>query len=129
MQIPQQSDRAFGLTFSAVFAIIFAAGWLIFGVVAIWSIAVSAVFLILALGISWLLMPLNRLWSKFANRTSKISNFIFLGLFFYLFIFPFGLILRLFAKDSMDRTWDAKSQSYWTPVSRNADAKTFKDMF
>ncbi len=129
MQAPQQSDRAFGLTFSAVFAIIFAAGWLIFGVVTIWAIAVSAVFLILALGVSWILMPFNRMWSKFAHRISKFSNFIFLGLFFYLFILPFGLILRLFSKDPMRRTWDSESKSYWTPVTRNADPETFKDMF
>ncbi len=129
MSLPQQSDRAFGLTFAVVFAIIAGVGWLAFNATLLWAAAVSAAFLTLALAAPWLLMPLNRLWGRLAYRISLLSNFIILGLFFYIFVFPFGLILRLFGNDPMSRSMDSKKESYWTPVGRNANKETFHDMF
>lgn len=125
----RQTDRAFGLTFAAIFGLISAVGWFVFHVQIYWAMAVSAVFLILALAVPLALFPLNRLWSWFGYRLSHVSNFLLLGVFFYLIILPFGLILRLLGCDPMHRAFDIKSNSYWTSVNRHTNAETFRDMF
>ncbi len=129
MSAVRQSDRAFGLTFAAVFAAISGVGWLAFDAVLYWPWAVSAFFLAVALGAPGLLLPLNRLWAGFAHRVGQGSNFLLLGLFFNLFILPFGLMLRLLGRDPMNRKIDEKADSYWSPIKRKTDADTFRDMF
>lgn len=125
---PRQTDRVFGLMFAVVFAIIAMVGFLAFGVVLAWVIATAAVFLATALIVPWVLLPLNRLWAVFAGRLGHINNHILLGIFFYVFILPTGLIVRLFA-DPMHRKTDPSAQSYWSPVGRKADAETYRDLF
>ncbi len=129
MKAVRQSDRAFGLTFAVVFAVISAVGWLVFDAVAYWAWALSAFFLLIALSAPGALMPLNRLWAGFAHRLGQASNYLLLGLFFYLLVLPFGLIIRLFGRDPMDRKLDPKADSYWSPITRRSEADTFRDMF
>lgn len=125
---PRQTDRAFGLMFAAVFAIIAAIGFFAFGVVLTWAIAAATAFLTIALALSWVLMPLNRLWSAFAGRLGHFNNFVLLGIFFYVFILPAGLVMRLF-NDPMQRKIDPSAPSYWSPVGRKADIETYRDLF
>lgn len=129
MTPPKQTDRAFGLTMAAVFAIIFTAVWLIAGHVSVWAAVVAAVFAGTALLLPWLLLPLNRAWRRFAGVLGGISNHILLGAFFTLFVWPVGLIIRLTGGDPMKRAIDVKATSYFTPVMRKADAETYQDLF
>lgn len=125
----RQSDRAFGLMFAAVVAVIALVGWLAFDARLYWALAVAAVFLVTALAAPGVLLPLNRLWAVFARRLGGLNNYVVLGLFFYVFIVPAGLILRLLGRDPMSRAFDAKAPTYWTPVTRRTDAETLRDMF
>ncbi len=125
----RQSDRAFGLTFAAVFAIIGLVGWLVFEARLIWAPVAASVFLLVALAAPGILLPLNRLWARIAHRVGLFSNALLLGSFFYLFVLPLGLIIRLFGKDPMVRTIDAEAETYWTPVGRQCDRETLTDMF
>ena len=125
----RQSDRAFGLTFAAVFAIIGLVGWLVFEARLIWAPVAASVFLLVALAAPGILLPLNRLWARIAHRVGLFSNALLLGLFFFLFVLPLGLIIRLFGKDPMVRTIDAEAETYWTPVGRQCDRETLTDMF
>jgi hypothetical protein len=129
MNAPRQSDRAFGLMFAVVFTIVFTVAYFGFAVRLNWALGVAGGFLCLALIVPWLLMPLNRLWEKFAFRLGFISNHFLLGMFFFVFVFPFGLMLRLFGSDPMRRKFDSKSDTYWTKVTRHANRETFGDMF
>ena len=123
------SDRKFGLTFAAVFAIFTIVGWYGFDVVLRWAIICSGVFLTLALFVPGALLPLNRLWGLLAERVHRIVNFTLLAAFFYLLVLPFGLIMRLFGRDAMNRTPAPKTASYWQPVTRHTDETTLPDMF
>lgn len=123
------SDRKFGLIFAVVFAMIAAVGWLAFDARLYWAIVLSATFLALALLAPWLLLPLNRLWGVIAARLSRLLNFVLLAAFFYLFILPMGLILRLAGRDPLPRTADRKAKTYWAPVNRHTDETTLKDLF
>ncbi len=125
----RQSDRAFGLTFAAVFAIIGPVGWLVFEARLIWAPVAASVFLLVALAAPGILLPLNRLWARIAHRVGLFSNALLLGSFFFLFVLPLGLIIRLFGKDPMVRTIDAEAETYWTPVGRQCDRETLTDMF
>jgi len=125
---PQLGDRAFGLMFAAVFAVIAGVGLFVYGVVLTWVITASAVFLVLALALPGVLLPLNRLWAGLGVRLGHVSNFVLLGLFFYLFVVPTGLIMRLFT-DPMQRKIDPAAQSYWSTVDRKSDAETYRDLF
>ena len=125
----RQSDRAFGLTFAAVFAIIGLIGWLVFDARLIWAPVAASVFLLVALAAPGSLLPLNRLWAHIAHRVGLFSNALLLGLFFFLFVLPLGLIIRLFGKDPMVRAIDAEAETYWTPVGRQCDRETLTDMF
>ncbi len=126
---PRLSDRKFGLIFAAIFAIFSIIGWYFFGAVPRWAMVASGAFLTLALIVPAVLMPLNRLWGLLTGRIHRVVNFTLLALFFYLFVLPFGLVMRLFGRDAMDRAPRPKAASYWRPVTRHTDETTFPDMF
>ncbi|OAN49228.1 hypothetical protein A6A04_03695 [Paramagnetospirillum marisnigri] len=125
----RQTNRAFGLTFAAVFAVIAAVGWLVFDARLIWALEVSAVFAVVALAAPLVLLPLNRLWAVLAGGLGHVNNHLILGLFFYGFVTPAGLLMRLIGKDPMTRGIDPAAASYLTPVGRKAGAETYRDLF
>ena len=128
MPLPRQSDRAFGFTFACLFVTIFAVGWLVFAARPLWALWIAGTFALLALAAPWLLLPLNRLWGWIAGRLSIVNNFLLLGMFLFLVITPIGMIMRILGYDPMQRRL-ARSGTYWTPVGRDADGETVKDMF
>ena len=129
MTQPRLSDRKFGLIFAAIFAIFTTVGWFGFDVILSWAMVSSGAFLTLALIVPGLLMPLNRLWGLLTGRIHRVVNFTLLAVFFYLLVLPFGLVMRLFGRDAMDRAPGPKAASYWRPVTRHTDETTLPDMF
>ncbi len=129
MRSGRQSNRGFGLMFAAVFAVLGAVGWLAFDARPYWAAVVAIAFAILALAAPGSLLPLNRLWSAFARQLGHVNNYVILGLFFYVLVFPVGLVMRVVGGDPMHRKPEPKAQSYWRPVSRHSTVETFKDMF
>lgn len=125
----RQSDRAFGLTFAAVFALVFTVSWLAFDARLDWAAWTAAAFAAVALAAPRALQPLNRAWAAFAHRLAIVNNYLLLGLFFYALMTPLAVALRLFGWDPMYRAPDRGSASYWTPVARNTTRETMGDMF
>ena len=129
MTPPRQTDRAFGLTMAGALTVLAAIVWYLTGNRPDGLLIAAALFLACALLIPGLLLPLNRLWRNFAIRLGTISNFLILGVFFFLVVFPTGLILRLIGRDPLHRNVDKKSATYWTPVDRQTNAETLGDLF
>ena len=129
MRSKRQSNRGFGLMFAAVFAVVGAVGWLAFDARPYWAMAVATAFATLALAAPGSLLPLNRLWGAFARQLGHVNNYAVLGLFFYVFVFPVGLVMRTVGGDPMHRKPKPEAKSYWRPVERHATVETFKDMF
>ncbi len=125
----RQSDRAFGLMFGTALIIFTLVAWLVFDTLVTWLFGLGCGFILLALVVPGLLLPLNRLWGAFAHRLGRFNNFVLLTLFYYLFVFPLGLIFKLFGRDPMQRRTDANTASYWQPVDRRASEDTYPDMF
>jgi hypothetical protein len=129
MTSTQQSDRAFGFTFAVVFVVIAAIGWLVFDTRLYWSVALAVAFALVALAAPIILLPLNRLWRRLGLRLGRISNYLLLGAFLYLVIWPAGLLMRLLGRDPMNRRIRKDAASYWTTVGRQSNAETLHDMF
>ena len=129
MTRPRLSDRGFGLMFGAVFGLIAIGGWFFFDAAVAWALIAAGGFAAVALVAPGILLPLNRLWGVFSWKLGRVINFVLLGLFFYLFVLPLGLIIRLIGRDPMHRAPDPKASTYWTPVTRHTDETTLRDMF
>lgn len=109
--------RKFGFIMGAMFALIFGLlfPW-IFDKTSenwpIWPFIVLAIFWALALLAPQTLKPINKIWLKIGNVLGWINSRIILGIMFFLLIFPIGLLLKLFGKDSMDRKLNTNIKSY-----------------
>lgn len=112
-QIKASSDRAFGVVFTVVFALIGALPLVSGKAPHWWAFGVSGVFAALALLVPASLAPLNRLWTKFGLLLHRVLNPIILGIMFFATIVPIGLIMRLFRKDLLRLRFDDEAPSYW----------------
>lgn len=129
MSTQRTSDRAFGFAFAAVFGVIAGVGWLAFGRIFAWAGYVSGLLFAFALVAPSLLMPLNRLWTRLAARIAIVSNTLLLGAFFFLVVWPFGLVGRHLRAGFLRKRPDTDAQSYWTPVGRQASVESYPDPF
>ena len=126
-KIKISSNRSFGLLFFVVFLIISLWPLTHEGSIRIWSVIVSAVFLILGLINSRLLTPLNVLWFKLGMILGAIISPIVMGIVFFLVVTPTGLILRIMGKDLLNKKYDKEKETYW--IKRNASIGTMKRQF
>lgn len=76
-------------------------------------IAVSLVFLVLALVIPQALAPLNWVWTRFGLLLHKIVSPVVLGMLFLLVFTPIGIMMRVFGSDPLRLRFDPKATSYW----------------
>ena len=111
--VAESSDRAFGVVFCVVFAII--GLWPLLGgeIVRWWSLIIAGAFLLLALIWPRALAPLNRLWAMVGRLLHRIVNPLVMGLIFYLTVLPTGLIMRMLGKDLLNLKWDRDADTYW----------------
>lgn len=128
MAATRLSNRAFGFAFTIVFTVVGAIAWLAFDTHLLWPFIVSAIFLVLALALPSYLMPLNRLWGRFAIRLARFNNGLILGVIYFVVLTPLGLLLR--GRDTMRRTAGrAGGTSYLLPVRRQTTAENLHDFF
>jgi hypothetical protein len=111
--IARSSDRAFGLVFAAVFALIAVMPAWHAGAIRLWALAVAAVFLVLALLRPGVLAPLNRIWAAIGLLLHKVVSPVALAVMFFGVLTPTGLLMRLFGKDPLRLRRDRAAASYW----------------
>ena len=126
-QIKISSNRSFGLLFFVVFLIVSLWPLINEDSIRIWSVIVSAVFLILGLVNSKLLTPLNLLWFKFGMILGAIISPIVMGIIFFLVVTPIGFILRILGKDLLNKKYDKEKETYW--IKRDTPIGTMKRQF
>lgn len=121
------TNKNFGLVFFFVFLIIGLWPLLKSNDIRNWSLILSAVFLILGLLNSKILLPLNALWFKFGIFLGKIIAPIAMGVVYFLVVFPTFLFLKIFKKNYLDLKYEKNNQTYWKNVE---DYKSkMKDQF
>jgi hypothetical protein len=116
------SNRAFGWFFTGVFVI--GAMW------HPWALALAALTALVTFTRESWLTPLNRAWMKLGELMGRVVSPIVLGVIFFGLFTPVGIVMRLFGRDAMSRTFEPAAPSYW--VERNPPGPpegSFRDMF
>jgi hypothetical protein len=124
------SDRAFGLTFVAVFLVIGLLPLFRHGHVRIWSLVVGSIFLVTALALPALLGPLNRVWSLAGSLLHRIMTPVLMGLIFVFAVTPVALLRKAVGSSGLALRFDPELDSYW--IARDhvvADAESLKRQF
>lgn len=121
---PLPTDRSFGLTFAAVFALL--AAWLLYRGSSHWmtSLGVSAAFALLALVFARVLHPLNVAWMWFGGVLNRIVSPIVLGIIYFGVFTPVALVFKVRGRDPLNRKFEPSKPSYWldrTPPGPDAE--------
>ena len=113
-QVVQGSEKAFGIVFACVFAIIGLFPYFFGdGSLYLWSLIVAAIFILVAFIRPSLLKPLNIVWFKFGLLLHSIVNPIIMGIMFFGVVTPIALLFKLTGKDPLKLRFDKSSTSYW----------------
>ena len=111
INIKRKDNIIFGILFFVFFLIIGLYPLKSDGIIRVWSIIFSLVFLIITIIKPKLFTFLNKLWIKFGILLGKIISPIVMGLVFFCVVTPIGLLLRILKKDVMGLKRGASS--YW----------------
>jgi hypothetical protein len=127
----QRNGRKFGLTM-AVPATLFA-------LVALYRhhtragvalIVVALAFALFALVAPKLLEPVEAAWMAFARLLGAVNTRIIMGLLYFIFVVPLGLIFRLIGRDEMKRRWVMGGPSNWEDYrARQHNERHYENMF
>jgi hypothetical protein len=125
VNIDKKNNIFFGLIFFVLFLIIGLYPLKSDGIVKIWSVTLSLVFLIITIIRPNLFLFLNRLWIQFGLLIGKIISPIIMGLVFFLVVTPIGLLVRILRKDVMGLK--RGESSYW--IKRKDKVQSMKKQF
>jgi hypothetical protein len=128
-EVTMGSDRAFGLVFAAVCALL--AG------LALWHgrrsgilwLAGGAGILVTALVLPALLHPFNRLWFAFGQSLHRLMGPVVLGVIFFGVVTPMALGLRLCNRRPLALEREPATPSYWVPREGPGAAASMKNQF
>ena len=125
-EIKISSNRSFGIVFFVIFLIVALYPLLNNEDLRIWSLLISAIFLVLGLLNSKLLSPLNKFWFKFGLFLGKVFSPVIMGIIFFLVVTPIGFIMRIIGKDLLNLKFN-KDKSYW--IEKTEPKSKMKNQF
>ena len=125
IKINKKNNITFGILFFIFFLIIALYPLVSVGVVRIWSVILSLVFLIITIIRPNLFTFLNRSWIQFGIFLGKIISPIVMGLVFFFVVTPIGMLVRVLKKDVMGLKRGASS--YW--INRENKLQSMKKQF
>jgi len=125
IKINKKNNITFGIIFFIFFLIIGFYPLVSVGVIRIWSVVLSLVFLIITIIRPNLFTFLNRRWIQFGIFLGKIISPIVMGLVFFFVVTPIGILVRILKKDVMGLKRGASS--YW--INREDKLQSMKKQF
>ena len=120
------SNKSFGIVFFVVFLIVALYPLLENESVRLWSIILSAIFLILGMLDSKFLTPLNKIWFKFGILLGSIVSPIVMGVVFFAIVTPTSIIMKVLGKNLLNLKKDNK-KTYW--IARSKIKSMMKNQF
>ena len=120
------SNKSFGIVFFVVFLIVALYPLLENESVRLWSIILSAIFLILGMLDSKFLTPLNKIWFKFGILLGSIVSPIVMGVVFFAIVTPTSLIMKVLGKNLLNLKKNNK-KTYW--IERSKIKSKMKNQF
>jgi hypothetical protein len=121
----KKNNITFGILFFVFFLIIGLYPLKSDGVLRIWSLVLSLVFLIITVIKPNLFTFLNTLWLKFGILLGKIISPIVMGLVFFFVVTPIGILIRILKKDVMGLK--KRKSTYW--INREDKIQSMKKQF
>jgi hypothetical protein len=127
------SDRAFGLTFAGVSALLALRLWHHRNspISTAAAVAFALGFLALSLFKPSTLRSLNRLWFLFGQLLARVTNPVILGVFYFVFLTPIAILFRWAGNDPLRLKKSRQTpRSYW--IVRNPPGpapESLKDPF
>jgi len=125
INIKSKDNITFGILFFIFFLIVALYPLKSGGVIRVWSIVFSLVFLIITIIRPNLFTFLNKLWIQFGILLGKIISPIVMGLVFFIVVTPVGMLVRILKKDLMGLK--RGSSSYW--INREDKLQSMKRQF
>jgi hypothetical protein len=125
IKINKKNNITFGILFFVFLLIIGLYPLVSVGVIRIWSVVLSLVFLIITIIRPNLFTFLNRSWIQFGILLGKIISPIIMGLVFFFVVTPIGILVRILKKDVMGLKRGASS--YW--IDREDKLQSMKKQF
>ena len=123
--ITTKNNAFFGILFFIFFLIIGLYPLKSGGVIRIWSVVLSLIFLIITIIKPNLFTFLNKLWIQFGILLGKIISPVVMGLVFFIVVTPIGILVRILKKDVMGLKRGASS--YW--INRKDKLQSMKKQF
>lgn len=113
----QSSDKAFGLFFAFVFALLsFISLSRNHPIISILATFFSVILILTSVFQSKKLRKLNLAWTKFSSLISKVTSPIIMGFLFICFFVPISFIGKLRGRDELQLQFKSGS-SYWYDVN------------
>jgi hypothetical protein len=125
ISIKRKDNITFGILFFILFLIIGLYPLKSEGLIRIWSVVLSLVFLIITIIRPNLFTFINKLWIQFGILLGKIISPVVMGLVFFFVVTPIGILVRIFKKDVMGLKRDANT--YW--IKREDKLQSMKKQF
>ena len=125
IKINKKNNITFGILFFVFFLIIGLYPLVSVGVIRIWSVVLSLVFLTITIIRPNLFTFLNRSWIQFGILLGKIISPIIMVLVFFFVVTPIGILVRILKKDVMGLKRGASS--YW--IDREDKLQSMKKQF
>ena len=94
-----------------------------------WLLGASPVLVLLALTFPRALRPIHFVWMPVAKGIAKAVTWLLLTLVFFLVFTPYGIVMRLIGRDSLDRKWDPAAKSYWIQREEPFDVERFERQY
>lgn len=129
--ITPSTERKFGFFFAGVFALLSAwLWWLNHNAFFVALAVLSATLLLSTIFSPNLLRGLNRAWFRLGMMLNTIVSPVVMGVIFFFVITPYALVMRLFGRDLLKRSYDPDATSYWIDRTPPGPApETFKNQF
>ncbi len=125
INIKRKDNITFGILFFILFLIIGLYPLKSEGLIRIWSVVLSLVFLIITIIRPNLFTFINKLWIQFGILLGKIISPVVMSLVFFFVITPIGILIRIFKKDVMGLKRGANT--YW--INREDKVQSMKKQF
>ena len=125
INIKRKDNITFGILFFILFLIIGLYPLKSEGLIRIWSVVLSLVFLIITIIRPNLFTFINKLWIQFGIMLGKIISPVVMSLVFFFVITPIGILIRIFKKDVMGLKRGANT--YW--INREDKVQSMKKQF
>ena len=125
INIKRKDNITFGILFFILFLIIGLYPLKSEGLIRIWSVVLSLVFLIITIIRPNLFTFINKLWIQFGILLGKIISPLVMGLVFFLVVAPIGILVKILKKDVMGLKRGANT--YW--INREDKVQSMKKQF